>query len=98
MGLLVRASGLVVEDMNCAVARLQEVDVAGNRARDVAGLGPGGYLLERGDVVFLQPDRDLDRNCPIGCLESDCAMSFAACCGVAFAKPLDLVGCIGQAI
>lgn len=39
MGLFVRAFGFVIENVDRAVARLQEIDVAGHGARHVTGGG-----------------------------------------------------------
>src|SRR5271166_4836463 len=62
--------GFVVEDVDRAVANLQEVDMAGDRAR--LALGRGGRCfreqldtpapLDGGDVLRVEPDRDFDRD------------------------------------
>lgn len=66
--------GLVVEDMDRAVADLQEVDVPGDVARLVAGVRKrriewlSGYdrdavfVLKRRDVVFAKPDWNFNGN------------------------------------
>jgi hypothetical protein len=56
---------LVVEDVDSAVPDLEEVEVAGNDARGAGTVRrnfDAQLPFERGDVVFAQPDGDLDRD------------------------------------